>query len=166
MDLTPSQRELMQYWGTIENAVSVRASTADLWTAVSAAAEAAGNPLTDVSAADMSVLRGAAARVRNAAEVLASVTQDTALNVTMIAEAPWSRPLAEQNAMPAWQVRFQMTTIEDGNEVTGWYTTLFEGALPDTTELLTAAVEEDGNAIAGSYDVGFGGIGSLQILAV
>jgi len=166
MDLSPGQRELLQYWGTIEHAVSARASTADLWTAVHAAAEAAGNPLTDVSAADMSILRGAAVAVRVAAENLAAITEPTSIDVSMIAQAPWSRPLAEQNALGAWQVRFEMTTVEDGVESTSWYTTLFEGALPATTDLLSAAVTEDAESLASSYDVGFGGIGALQILAV
>lgn len=165
-DLTPSQRELLQYWGTIEAAVSAKATTADLWTAVNAAAEAAGNPLSDITAADMSVVRGYANAIQRAAEALNSAESGTTIDNSMIAEAPWARSAAEQNVLGAWQVRFEMTTVENGVETTGWFTTLFEGALPATTDLLGQAVEEDAANLAADYDVGFGGIGRLQILAV
>ena len=166
MELTPGQHRLMALWGSIESAVSQRASTADLWSAAREASLAEGVPLTGVSATDMSGLRGMAAQMRNASEMLATAGAGASITGDMVAQTPWSRPLSEQNALGIWQVRYQHTVIEDGQPVTAWRTSIFEGGLPPTVEQLNQAVNEDALAVADSHGTSNVGISGLQILAV
>jgi hypothetical protein len=52
---------------------------------------------------------------------------------TMVAEPPWSRPLADQLAAPAWHVTANVNYInEAGDQVQEFFTVLVEQTLPST----------------------------------
>lgn len=166
MDLTPGQKKLLPYWGNIQQAVSLRASTADLWTAVRDAATREGVALTGVSAADMSVLRGLAGGQRNALETFGQSRTDAAITARMIATDISARPVQDQLLAPRWIVRFQHDVTVDGELQTFWRSSIFEGSLPATTGDLRSAVESDAVALADDYGTTHAGVGAIQISAV
>jgi len=166
VELTPGQLKLMPIWGSIEAAVSQRASTADLWQAVREAAAQGNLDITGVNAIDLGGLRSMGAQIRNAAANLASATAGASIEGSMVAQAPWARPLAEQNALGMYQVRYLHSVLEDGEAVTAWRTSVFEGAIPATVEGLMAAVTEDAQAVADSHGTSHIGVSGVQILVV
>ena len=166
MELTPGQLKLMPIWGSIEHAVSQRKSTAAIWQAVRKAAAQINLDITGVNAIDLGGLRSMGAQIRNAAANLASATAGASIEGSMVAEAPWSRPLAGQNALGLYHVRYEHSVLEDGEAVTLWRTSVFEGAIPATVEGLMAAITEDAQAVADSHGTSHIGVSGLQILVV
>jgi hypothetical protein len=173
MDLTPGQTKLLAYWGNIQSAVSQRASTADLWAAVRGAADAEGVSLAGISVTDMSGLRGLAAGQRNAMDNLQRTSPDQVITGTMIATDLSSRPLADQTLVPSWIVRFEHDVTIDGELVTVWRSSVFDGSLPPTVGDLRDAVNADAEAMATSGSGGLTaesvthlGVGRMQISAV
>lgn len=166
MDFTPGQLQLLAYWGTIQQAVSERASTADLWSAVRNVAAAEGVSFIGVTATDMSALRGIAAGQRNARETLAAARPDQAIEPTMIASDLSARGQAEQNLAPSWLVRFEHDITVNGQLQTVWRTSTIDGFLPATKSDLLASVTQDAVGMADDYGVTHIGVGQMQISAV
>jgi hypothetical protein len=165
--LTPNQTAALAYWGNIENAVSQRLGTADLWSAIRAASGTEPGTPIGFNAADLSVLRGMAASIRNAATNLEAARGDYTVTADMVGRAPWARSQAEMNTLPIWQVRFQHTTTDvSGNELTDWRTSVFTGQIPDTVGGILDAVDQDALGIAEDYGRQHVSVGSLQIIAV
>lgn len=79
-----------------------------------------------------------------ASEALAKSEPGLGITPAMIATAPWSRSLAEQNIAPKFQVTYARQTLTaEGLEVTQYSTSIFEGQLPNTVSDLNAAVMAD-----------------------
>lgn len=56
----------------------------------------------------LSQLFSIARKIGNSANALADASPDSGISGVMVAEAPWSRPLAEQTAEPKWLARVAM----------------------------------------------------------
>ena len=166
MDFTPGQKTLLAFWGSIQSAVSQRASTADLWAAVRAAADAEGASLGGASAIDLGQLRSIAASQRNAMEDFSRARITDPLTSDLIAQDVSARGLQEQNLAPRFIVRFEHDVTVEGQLQTLWRSSIFEGSLPATKSDLMNAVEGDAQALADDYDVTHIGIGRIQISAV
>lgn len=166
MDFTPGQLQLLAYWGTIQQAVSERASTADLWASVREVAAAEGVQFIGVSATDMSSLRGLAAGQRNAMETLQAAGPNQAIDATMIATDLSTRNQAAQNLAPSWLVRFEQDITVGGQLQTVWRTSTIDGFLPATKSDLLSQVTTDAQGMADDYGVTHVGIGRMQISAV
>lgn len=165
-DLPPAAQKALAYWPQIEYAASAGLTTADMWGIIRDAAEELGLASPGVSAAGVSTLRGLAGGIQRAAQVLEASPGDRALTAQQFAQAPWSRPLAEQNAFPEYHVRYQHTVIIDGEETTVWRTSRFAGRYPSTVEELRQDVDEDAEQIADKYGEEHVGVAGLQLLAV
>ena len=166
MELTPGQLKLMPLWGSIEHAVSQRASTADIWQAIRGAAAQGNVDISGANAIDLGGLRSISAQIRNAAANLASATAGASIESSMVAQAPWARRQVLQNALGIYQVRYQHSVIEDGEAKTAWRTSVFDGGLPPTVEGLMAAITEDAIAIADAHGTKHVAAANPQILAV
>lgn len=166
MDFTPGQQQLLAYWGNIQSAVSQRASTQDLWTAVRDAAATEGVSLKGVSAIDMNLLRSIAAGQQRATQALSSAPMNQAIDPSMIARDVSARDQASQNLAPAWLVRFEHQVLIEGETVTQWRTSTFEGFLPGTKAGLLNIVNADAVAMADDYGITHVGVGAVQISAV
>lgn len=166
MDLTPGQTKLLAYWGNIQSAVSLRASTADLWTAVRDAATREGVGLEGVNAIDLGRLRSIAAGQRNAMESLARSRPGQTITGSMIATDLSARSLQAQLMAPQWIVRFEHDITISGELKTVWRSSVFDGSLPPTIDQLRQSVESDAAAMADDYGVTHAGVGRLQISAV
>lgn len=140
----------MTYWGDIQDAVSRRATTAEIWDAIKAvaAAQPGGAPLPSLQG--VNEVRSAAAAIRNAGENLSkalAVEQRTGLpqgiEPSMMTVAPWSRDAQSIATLAQYQVRFQATfTAIDGSQFQQWLTAKFT---PDT---MPSTVGELADALA------------------
>ena len=149
------QRALGTYWGVIQAAAAQHMTTADLWAAIRGAAEQAGLASPGVNASDISVLRGYAGAMVRAADALAASEPGLGLTSSMIATAPWARPLAEQNLSPMFQATYKITGLSPtGAPVEGWLTSVFNTqTLPGTVgELLDQLSQDTLDMIAATPD--------------
>lgn len=149
---------LARYWSEVYGGAANKLSTSDLWDNIRARAQAQGLSSPGVSATAISTLRGYASRMISAADSLAKARPELALTSSLIAEAPWSRPLQDQNAMPIYQVSFQNTIqLEDGSTVTKWQSTTITGQLPPTVGDLYGVASAEAERLAAEGTTGSGG---------
>lgn len=175
MALSDAGRSAMAYWGTIQAAVTQRASTAEIWDAVKAAQAAEPGGGGSVTLQGLNELRSVAAQLRNGSEKLAAARateQNSGLSqgITgqMMAVAPWSQDQQVLSTLADYQVRFEAQfTTPLGAQASVVLTALFpNGALPATVGDLIDALGAWAPA-SGSLPVGtFDGIGDVSIVAV
>lgn len=165
MDLSPEGQRAMTYWAQIDAAVSLRMSTADLWRTIREAAAELGPNIPTPTVRGVSEVRGiAAARVR-ASEHLGKLDPSMSLSSRDWSEAPWSRPLGQQSALPIFHARYQHTTLGPEGETVAWRTSVLPG-LPATMGDLLSILDEDTSELSRKYGVDHVGYGAIQILAV
>jgi len=141
----------MEFFGSIQGAVSARSSTADVWDAIRSQSVATGRPIPAGAFLAVNELRSIAVGMRTASETLAAAGGIGSLSSAMIATAPYQRSAASQMAGPAWEVRFLNTLMVDGLETGTWSTTYFYGSLPARIEDLQNAVAADAALMASHY---------------
>lgn len=175
MALSDDALAAMAYWGTIQSAVTQRASTADLWAAIrgAQAAEPGGGGLVTVRG--VSELRGYAAAIRGAAERLNAARAGydrtglaQVITGDMMSTAPWSASGQVLSTLADYQVRFEaLFTTPLGRSSSVMLTAKFpNGQLSATVGDLVAALGAFALS-SGSLPVGtFNGIGAMSITAV
>lgn len=165
-DLSPAQSAALMYWPQIEYAAATGMNTADLWSTIRDAAEDAGFDSPGVTVQGVSFLRGEATRIQRNAAQFATLADSRVMRGGLISQSPWSRSLAEQRAMPMFQVRFVHTFMEGEDQKAEWRTVVFEGKLPRTAGEVRALVEADAVQMSRKYKVGHVSSDMLQVLAV
>lgn len=160
------QQAISRYWGVVMSAATQHLTTANLWSAIRDAAAQAGLPSPGVSASAISVIRGQAGKIVRATEQLAAAQPELQLTSAMISQAPWSRPLSEQNTVPMYQVRFEQVIATPEGQQTIWRTSMVQGELPATVGGVQDMVAQDASNMAAEYEVDMVGIGQISILAV
>lgn len=175
-DLNPQQRTaLARYWSEIYGGAAQKLSTADLFGNIRNRAADLGLASVGVGANVVSTLRGYASRMISAASSFAKAGDDIALTGNHIAEAPWARPLTEQNAMPVYHIGFDHTIeLEDGSTITTRQTIIVTGSLPDTVGGVRDLVSSEAALMAAEGGPADSGTprgqsldtGGIQILAV
>ena len=166
MDLSPDGRKAMAYWAQIDRAVTDRMTTADLWSLIRDAAEEQGLASPGVTIRGVSEVRGVAAGRLRASDYLARLEPHMAITDRAWSEAPWSRPLGQQSALPIFHVRYQHTTLGPEGETTTWRTSVLNGSLPATMGDLQSILDEDTSELSRKYGVEHVAYGAIQILAV
>lgn len=166
-EFSKEQKRAMQYWGPVESVTRQGGSTEELWAAINAHAEALGYEQAGISATDVNWLRQRAVANREALERLNQLGPDDRIDGIHIGQAPWGRPLDRQTAVPMWSVRFEhVFTDANGDEQTAWRTSTFTGSVPRSRRELEAALNEDGENLAGEYEIEHVGIGAYDVMAV
>lgn len=175
-DLTPPQRLVLgRYWSEILGGAAQRLGTAELFTNIRARAAELGLPSVGVGASAVSTLRGYAGRMLGSARALNRAADQVALTSEHIAEAPWARPLAQQNTMPIYNVTFEHTIERlDGSIVTKFQNMTITGIPPSTVGDLRRLVESEAAILAaegGAPDSGTPkgkslGVAKLMVTAV
>lgn len=163
-DLTPGQRRATQYWKSIEAVTLAGGSTQELWAAINAHAQALGYESAGISIFDVNALRSRAVANRGALQNLDALGPDDLITGPAIGRAPWERDLNRQNALPMWQVSFEHHIRVDGEDVTIWRSTMFQGSVPRTRRELELALDEDAERMADEYGQEHVGIGAYSIL--
>jgi hypothetical protein len=173
--LSDRGRDAMAYWGTIQSAVSQRATTAEVWSAIrdAQAAEPGGGGL--VTLVGVNEVRAAAAAIRNTSERLGSARAledrsglSQSITSQMMSTAPWSRAPGVLSTLADYQVRFEARLITPlGESITQNLTAMFPaGQLPATVGDLIDALATFAPA-SGSLQQGeFDGVGAVSIVAV
>lgn len=90
----------------------------------------------------LSQLFSIARKMGNTAVAIANAPPDSPITSGMVAEAPWSRPLAEQAASPKWWARAQISyTTAEGVQETGTAMIEISQVLPYSVAALQTYVE-------------------------
>jgi hypothetical protein len=156
----------MMFWGTIEGAARDRATTADLWSRLQDHADTQGLSGPGLTLADVNALRARASDFINSERNLARANDSYGIDSSMIATAPWERPMAQQDALPMYQVRFEHHVTVDGVAQTQFRTVMFRGELPATVGDLMDELEGDAQEMADNYGQDHGGIGAVTVMRV
>lgn len=147
--------DLRGLWGTIQSAVSQRASTAQLWQAIR---ESAHTGTFD----QVNQLRSFAVGIRTAAERYSAAQDDHAISSGMIAEAPWSRPMHQRTLRTQYQINVPYLPPGAGpGESPGWitiYTTALPGSVGELNALAQANIDqldtpEEGATLTGGLQI-------------
>jgi len=89
----------------------------------------------------LSQLFSAARRIAGIGQTIANAPDETVTTTLDIPEAPWSRPLVDQNAAPSWSARSLVTYINEiGDQVTEYFQPGIDGVLPATVGDLKSQV--------------------------
>lgn len=166
MDLTPGMKKLAPWFGVIQGGTWQGLSTEELWDRLRDAVAFDKLPLPEVSATDVSRLRGIAASQREAMNEFRRATAETTIAASMIAQDISSRPLTEQALTPRFMVRFEWQSTEGGELLTEWKTSVWTGVLPPTKDSLLEQIGRDAERLGDDYDREHVGIGDILILAV
>lgn len=90
----------------------------------------------------VSQLFSIARKIGNSSNAITNAPGSAPIDQSMVAEAPWSRPAAEQAAMPLWQARMEITyTDEAGVQQQGISVVNISQVLPSSVASLQAQME-------------------------
>lgn len=166
---TPSGLPLkaLQFYGTARGAVAARLNTQDFYQALRDAAGSFGLDSLGLSFSDVTQLRSAAARQRNAQEAFTRSPASNAIDASMIGTPPYARSLEAQAALPIYSVGITLHTVSDEGEVSSRYTQVrFTGQLPPTKADLLAQVQQDAEALADNYNEQYAGHDVTEVIAI
>ena len=165
----------MAYWGTIQSAVSERATTAAIWDAIRGTREAEPGKYGPVTVQGVNEIRSAAAQIRNTSDSLGkarALEERTGLSQSitsrMMTTVPWSREGQVLATLADYQVRFEaLFTTPLGRSASVMLTAKYGATeLPATVGELVDALGNYAPA-SGSLPMGtFEGIGSTSITVV
>lgn len=142
-------------FGSILGATYEGASTADIWDALKAGAEAQGLETVGLSASDVSQLRGFAGGITRAADNLANADPNLGITNDMIGTAPWSMDANSLALAPEYHARVEMTVADDaGNLSTGWYTLTGINSVNMTAADLNSLIQVNAEAAAAGEGAG------------
>lgn len=156
----------LQYWGSIEGAVRQGASTAQVWDAIKSHQASLGDNAPAIDIRDVSRMRSRAAEIRESARQLSTVDPTGPVLGNYMSIAPWARDANARNTLAMYQVRFEHTFEEDGQEKSQYRTVTFQGLLPPTVQDLMDTVDNDAEAMADEYGTSHRSIGNISILAI
>jgi hypothetical protein len=114
----------------------------DASSAASQIASTVGGPFESWNPIGLSQLFSVARKIGNATTALGAAPGSGTIDTSMVAEAPWSRPLAQQTAAPQWQARVEMTyTDAAGVQQQGISVVIINQVLPSSVASLQAQME-------------------------
>lgn len=128
MDLPVAADAMYKQWWSFVNYAANHQEADGSWSYTVATAQAAASDVnTNVwggqggyNPIGLSQLFGVARKIGNATNAIAAAGDSSPITPGMVAEAPWSRPLADQAAAPKWQARVGITyTDPEGVTQTG-----------------------------------------------
>lgn len=172
---------LKSLYGIIEQSVSTRENTAQLYQRLRSAMGVPEGGKLGFSSSQVAQLRSLAAATRNAGERLSRLSESSGITGREVSPAPWSRSETERSAVQKYVARVELLVTNtryleglpgEPPTVSQW-TSLTMSSLPATKGDLTAAIRDaiaQGNigarkgAVAYSADVE--GIGNVQLLTV
>lgn len=151
------------FWGSILASARQRATTAEVWNAIHAAAESSGLAIPSDMFSQVNRMRSLAVGLRRASDTLGGAASTDALTGDMIGRQIYARSGPEQSLAPLFHVRFEMKAIAEGVESTGWYTLQYSGSLPDTVGELEDDIDLYASNLAEGYGVSLVGTGAVEI---
>ena len=142
MDLPDRAKAMYKtWWSFVSYAASAVGDAAqgflytltDATSAASDIAKTIGGVFASWDPIGLSQLFSAARRIAAIGQTIANAPDEALTSLLSIPEAPWSRSQQDQNASPSWQVRTNVTYINEiGEQVKEYFTIGVEQALPPT----------------------------------
>lgn len=141
MQLTPSAQVVYpDWWSFATYAAAAKEAdgtysyrVTDLGASLTEIGALSGQTIGFTERAGIASLFGIARQIELAADVLTAADDEDNITSKMVSEAPYSRPLAVQNAAPQWKIVAEISyRAPDGSEVTTWGTGFFHNVLPST----------------------------------
>ncbi len=150
MDLPARAKAMYKTWWSFVSYAASAVNTATqqflytLTDAASAAADIArniGGVFASWDPIGLSQLFSAARRIARIGQTIGNASDETLTATLNIPEAPWSRPLDQQNAAPSWQARTSVSYVNEiGEQVTEYFTIGIDTLLPPTVGSLRTQV--------------------------
>lgn len=147
----PTQADAMYktWWNFANYAANAREpdgsysyNVTDASSAASEISKTVGGAYSSYNPIGVSQLFSIARKIGNSTSQLAAAAGGQQISGSMVAEAPWSRPPAEQAAMPMWQARVTMTyTDSAGIQQQGIAVVNISQVLPSSVASLQAQME-------------------------
>jgi hypothetical protein len=167
VELNSNARSALWAWGFVDQAARNGWSTKQLWDSIKAAEP--NNPAwrSTQFGAGLSTLRGIAGSMENARAALAGADPGVAPHSSMIAEAPWSRTVAEQNAAPIFQAQTAVTMRDEfGRTFTRDITYTWRGGLPSTAGQMVQEPTDDAENRTLGYEFTVLSVSTPRVLRV
>lgn len=167
MALSDIPSALRAYWGVIRSNVFQRATTTQLWQAISSW-ESQYNILRPGGLFNaVSAMRSLAVGQRVAENNLASAEGSDALDATMIAQDINSRPVTEQSLAPKYLVRFNANMVTETGYNTRWLTVTTNNLAGMVKDDLLGQLDTAGIDMSTGYGELYTGLtGEISIVAV
>lgn len=147
MDLPPAASAMYKSWWSFVNYAASQVDDqgrysfgpTDVSSAASEISRTVGGPYASYNPIGVSQLFSVARTIANSSAALNAADASSPITAGMVAEAPWSRSAAEQTALPMFQVRAEVTYLDQaGVQNTGFYTIQIPQVLPSTVGSLQA----------------------------
>lgn len=164
--LSEAALRALAYWPQIEWAAANHLTTADLWANIHAAADELGLSSPGAPLQGVNELRAMATRIQAASARLNTAPPTNRLRAEYRALAPWSRSQRQMNTSPMYSVRFAHTFMSNGEQITEWRTSVFNGRPPRTVGQLFELVDNDARNLAKDYGVEHLSADDLQLLLI
>lgn len=164
--LSPAGKAALPYWGIIELAAEVHATTADMWSWIRDSAEELGLASPGVTVQGVSELRGRAGQIQARAQAFARLADHKRVTADHFSTPPWQRDAGQRKAEPRWAVRYQHTFEQGGVIKTEWRTSMFAGRLNHTARQVRDLVELDAENLARKYRTNHIGTSDHQVMVV
>lgn len=165
-DPTPRPIPAAAFWGTILASAQQHATTAQVWDALRAARDQLGVSFPSDIFSQVNALRANASRVIVASERLMAASGATAIDSSMIGRPIYARSLAQQEAMPQYEVRLQISVQSLEGTASRWATVYYGSDLPDTVGQLGDDVEAFAAGFANDYGGELASVDSFMLNAV
>lgn len=165
-DLPPDAQRALAYWPQIELAAHYGMTTADLWSLIRDAADELGLASPGVTVRGVSALRGMAGQIQERGRQFSQLPDSRRVTGRYVSTPIWARPAAAQRALPMFQVRFQHTFTQNGEQQTQWRTSMFQGRLNHTAGQLRSLIALDAANMAREYNTEHLGVSDLQVMAI
>lgn len=167
MALSDIPSALRAYWGVIRSNVFQRATTTQLWQAISGW-ESQYNILRPGGLFNaVSAMRSLAVGQRNAEASLANLNPEDPLTADVIAQDINSRPVTEQSLSPKYLVRFEANMVTEAGYVTRWLTVKTNSLAGMIKNDLLGQLDTAGIDMSTGYGELYTGLsGNISIVAV
>lgn len=167
MALSDIPSALRAYWGVIRSNVFQRATTTQLWQAISGW-ESQYNILRPGGLfRAVTAMRTLAVGQRNAEAALAKASGSDALGAEHIAEDINSRPVNERTLSPKYLVRFEANMVTESGFVTRWLTVKTNSLAGMIKDDLLGQLDQAGIDMSTGYGELYTGLsGQISIVAV
>lgn len=137
------------WWSFVNYAANAREAdgsysfqVTDVSSAASQISRTVGGPYSSYNPIGVSQLFSYARKISNATTALGDAAGSAPIDLSMVAEAPWSRSAAQQAASPQWQARITMTYQDPAGVVQEGITVVnISQVLPTSVASLQAQME-------------------------
>lgn len=153
----------MAFWGTIQAAVAERASTAQIWEAITERSAQLGLPIPPGMFQQVNEIRSTAAQLRNGSEALSAAPASNRIEGSYLAHLPYGAPEGQRAGPRIFDVRVAYTAVRGGNPETGFVTLRYTGGLPATVGELRSEAEDIAASLVEGYGASFTGTGAIEI---